>query len=280
MRKSFVREKRIEAGNFLDVKIYTRTWEQEKVCKEKRVRRKPMTEPAQKIGNEKARRKYGKLLLYANFGEGDYYATGTFRKESLPKSPKDGKRVLENYLGKLKRLYKSHGLELKYMMFTEYDYTEGEGFKNKRFHVHLVLNAGVDRDEIENCFSKGRGKKAIPYGRMQVKRITPDGDGSNETLFNYLTWQEKNINGKWMKGVKRWSSSKNLSKPMITTNDNAWSQKKLFAIGKSSDSGEELLLKRFPEYQIVEMPKADYFEDSGWHIHVKLIKKCRGDSDG
>lgn len=272
MAKSFVREKRIEAGRFLDVKIYLRSWKQEMQCKEKRARKMKMTEPPQKAGNDKARKKYGKLLLYTNFGTGDYYGTCTFMPGRLPKNPEDGERIQGNILKKLKRLYQRKGIELKYMIFTEYDYSEKDGFKEKRFHFHIVMNQGVDRDEVEACFSEGRGKKAKPYGRMEVQRITPDGDGSNETLFNYLTRQKKNVNGKWVKGVKRWSRSQNLTKPTITTNDSAWSQRKLEKMGKSTDVGEELIKKRFPGYRIVELPEAKYFEDSGWHVHAKLIK--------
>ena len=273
MTRSFVREKRIEAGDYLDVRIYTRTWKQEQQCKEKRVRKKKMTRPPQQAGNQKASREYGKLLLYSNFGKGDFYLTATFTDEMLPKDPEDAKRIQGNVIKKMKRLYKKKGLELKYMWFTEYDYNETDGFKNKRIHFHVVTNAGVDRDELEECFSEGSGKKAKKYGRMDSGRISPDGDGSFETLFNYLTWQEKNVNGKWVKGVKRWSGSQNLIKPEMTTNDSAWSQRKLQTIGKSTDSGEELLKKRFPGYRLVKLPEAKYFEDNGWHVHAILIKE-------
>lgn len=270
MKRSFVREKRTVAGSYMEVDLYTRTWQQEMKCKEPRGRRRRLTRPAQRNWNDKKSKKYAKLLIYTNFGENDYYLTLTYDSKHLPKTPAEAKRQQDNVLKKLKRLYQKHGVEMKYMWFTEYQFDEDEGFI-KRIHHHVIINSGVSRDEVERCWSKGRGKSFEMLGRTQARLIQPNESGLEE-LANYVTSQEKHENGRWKKGQRRWSSSQNLEKPYETKNDYKWSNRKLEMVGKSTDAGEELFLERFPEYRVLGEIRAQYVEKSGWHIHVAFIK--------
>lgn len=270
MRKSFVREKRIVAGSYQEVNLYMRTMEQERSCKTNRKRRKYLTKPAQAKWNDQSRKKYAKLLIYTNFGKGDYYMTFTHNDDSLPKTPADAKRIQENVLKKMKRLYQKHGLELKYIWFTSYQFDEDKGYI-KRIHHHVLVNAGVSRDDVEGCWSTGRGKNKRMLGRTQAQLIQPGMNGL-EDLATYLTGQEKWEKRQWKKGQKRWSSSKNLKKPFETRNDNAWSQRKLLMMGKDYQLAEELLLKRFSGYQLLGEIKAVEHEESGWHIHAAFLK--------
>lgn len=278
MVRSFVREKRIEAGSRMEVSLYVRTMDQELSCKKPRRRKRKLARPAQKNWNSKESKRYAKLLLFTNFGKGDYYLTLTYSDKHHPKTLSQAKRQQDNVLKKMKRLYDKNNQEMKYMWFTEYQFNDDDGFV-KRIHHHVILSAGVSRDEIEKCWSKGRGKKLEMFGRTQARIIQPEEDGM-EALANYVTSQEKYVNGRWKKGEKRYSCSKNLKKPVEVINDHAWSQRKLEAAAKSSDCGEELLLKRFPGFRIVDGIKAQYFEDSGWHMHVNLIRFDEGGESG
>lgn len=273
MNKSFVREKRVHAGEFMEVSLFTRTAEQEKYAKGlkgNRKRKKKVSRPAQNNLNERNSKRYAKLLVYANFSKDDYYLTFTYDKEHLPENPKEATKDREKTIKKLQRLYKKHDKELKYMWFTSYQYNDDSGFI-QRIHHHILLSGGVSRDEVEDKWSEGSGKNRVMLGRTNAKRIQPGANGIDD-LIKYLTGQEKWENRQWKKGQKRYSSSKNLIKPYETKNDHKWSLKKLEKIGKSDDAGEELILQRFPGYKIVNEPKPKYYDDLGWYVQYDLMK--------
>jgi len=274
MKKSFVRERRVEAGPYKEIRLYSRTIEQERKCREPRGRRKKVTGLSQARWNQAQSKRKAALFLYANFGEKDYYATFTYSDQFLPEKPADAKRDQENTLKKLKRLYEKEGFELRYMWFTSYQYDEEVGYIT-RIHHHIVLNNGPSRDAIENVWSKGRGKKKQPLGRRQVQNIQYDSDGM-QGLVNYLTGQEKWENRQWKKGQKRWSKSRNLKEPHETTNDDYWSFRKLNKLGMSNDDGAEEILKRFPQYRILGDILKIYDEDRGWYFKIELFRNDDG----
>ena len=270
MQRSFVREKRVEAGPYKNVTIYARTMEQEKKCKEGRARKKPISRPAQVSWNNRKSRKYAGWLIYENFGKGDYYLTFTYSNEQLPRTPEDAMKHQTNTLKKLSRLYKSQNMDFKYIWFSEYQFDDDNGYI-KRIHHHAIVNAGPSRDDIEAAWSIGRGKNKKSLGRTQARLIQPGVNGLQE-LIDYLTNQKKWENKQWKKSKKRWSRSRNLKKPAMSINDHKWSFRKLEMLGLSTDGGEGSLLERFPQHRLLEPPRIEYNEDSGWYIEVELIK--------
>jgi hypothetical protein len=273
VEKAFVREKRAYAGDYMEVSLFSRTLEQEKYAKGlkgNRKRKQKVSRPAQNNLNEKNSKRYAKLLIYANFRKGDYYITLTYDDEHLPATPKDATKDKNNTIDKWKRLYKKKGLELKYFWVTSYQFNDDTGYI-QRIHHHVIINDGATRDEIEDCWSTGRGKKRKQLGYPECKRVRPGANGMNE-MIHYVTGQEKWINRQWKKGQKRYSTSQNLIKPHETKNDHAWSMRKLEQIGHSNDAGEEQILKRFPDYRIINEPKPVYHEELGWYVCYEMIK--------
>lgn len=274
MRRSFVREKRVYAGQkFMEVSLYTRTAEQEKYCQGRnggRKRKQKVSRPAQNNLNDKNSKRYAKLLIFANFKKDDYYLTFTYNDKYLPEKPEDAKKHQDNTLKTLGRLYKRAGVELKYMWFTSYQFDEETGYI-KRIHHHVLITGGVNRDDVENAWAFGKGKKREKMGRTQARLIQPGENGLDE-LARYLTAQDQWESRQWKKGKKRYSGSKNLERPYEVKNDFEWSLRKLDQIGTSTDAGEELILKRFPGYRIVNEPKPKKYDELGWYVQYELIK--------
>lgn len=268
--RSFVRERKLHAGNYVEVDIFTRTANQEATNKRSRRRKHKVSRPAQNNLNEKNSKRYARLLLHANFTDGDYFLTLTYSDKHLPSTPEAGKKDVDRFLRSLRGKYKKADLELKYMLFTSYQLDSETGYV-KRIHHHLVVNKGISRDEVEACWGKGRGKNKEKLGRTEAKLIQSDEDGI-QALANYLTNQEKWVNRQWKRGEKRWSSSKNLVKPYETRNDHKFSKKKLEKMGKAVDLAEEELLKLYPEFRIVGDVKSRYYEENGWHIHAEMLR--------
>lgn len=269
MSRTFVREKRVEAGPYKHVSIYMRTTNQELKCKEKRrVRKKQIARPAQVTWNNKKSRKYAGWLIYENFGKGDYYLTFTYSNEYLPATPADAMKHQRNTLDKLNRLYKKNGYEFRYIWFTSYQFNDETGYI-KRIHHHAIINSGPDRDAVESCWSVGR--KRIPLGRTQARLVQPNANGLQE-LTNYLTNQEQWENRQWKKSKKRWSASRNLKKPTQSINDHKWSVRKLERVALSNDDGEEELLAKFPQHRLLSQPRIKHIKESGWYIEFELMK--------
>lgn len=268
--KSFVREKRTHAGSYMEVDLFTRTVEQETSCKKARGRRNNLTRPAQSNLNDKNSKRYAKLLIYSNFSKGDYYLTLTYSDEYLPKTPKEAKKHQDNTVRKWKRLYKKNGKELKYIWFTSYQFDDDSGYL-KRIHHHVLVNELGSRDEVEACWSVGRGKKKEQLGRTKAELIQLSKINGIHDLAAYLTNQEKWEKGRWKKGIKRWSCSQNLKRPYETKNDYKWSQKKLHTLATNPDSGEAMILEKFPDHRIIGEIKVRYFDKTGWTIHAELF---------
>ena len=54
--------------------------------------------------------------------------------------------------------------------------------------------------------------------------------------------------------------------------DGKYSKKKVEALAKSTDQGRDFFQREFPGYTITEI-KPEYYEETGWHIYLKMWKK-------
>lgn len=92
-----------------------------------------------------------KLFYYAhaNFGLTDYRLGLDFADQHLPESLEDLKRMVRLFWLRVKRIYKKHGVTLKYIWIPE---RSGKG----RYHIHGFLSGGVPREEVERAWGKGR----------------------------------------------------------------------------------------------------------------------------
>lgn len=147
------------------------------------------------------------------------------------------------------------------------EYQEDENQKKvTRIHFHLLISKGIDRDQLEDCWSNGRGKKKKILGRVTTRRIKPDSDGI-EALTNYLTKQPR-----WKKGQKSWSCSRNLDKPVKVKNDFKFSRRKIETYCRSNDYGFDELSKKYPEYHITKIQPV-YNDLKGWHLYLQMIRR-------
>lgn len=161
---------------------------------------------------------------------------------------------------------KSIELELKYILVTESgEKEEGEPI---RIHHHLIINKGIDRDQLENMWRKtqrGRKKKEKEpelLGWINADRLQPDKNGL-EALAMYLT---KRPNRK-----KRWSSSRNLKKPIMRTNDAKYSKRKVEKIAKEPPD-KDYWQRQYKGYAYTDM-RAEYNDITGWSIYIKMRKE-------
>ena len=145
-----------------------------------------------------------------------------------------------------------------------------------RIHHHVIMNGGLDRDEVEMMWTAERinwrkydadhsyGDTVERMGYANADRIQTNENGI-EALCKYVL--------KNPKGKKRWSSSRNLVRPVEQPPaDHKHTKKKVEALAKSTDQGRDFFQKQFPGYTITEI-KPEYYEETGWHIYLKMWKK-------
>lgn len=272
----FVREKKVDCTDYREVDIIPRTESAEKAVKGQRGKRQRVTEPKQKNLNDKNARRYLVQLGNGNFGIGDLHVSGTYSNEHLPATVEEAEGIVSNYLRRIAYRRKKQGLEpLKYILVTEYKFDK-TGEQLVRVHHHIIMNGGIDRDDVELMWTKDRinWKKADndPEYRNEIKQlgwVNADrlqlNENGIEGLCKYIT--------KDPQGKKRWSSSRNLERPvLLPPADSKYTKKKVEELAKSQDAGKDFFEKKFTDFNIVSVEPV-YYEETGWHIYLKMWRK-------
>lgn len=271
----FIREKKIDCNNYREADIIPRTENAERTAKGKKGKKKKVTAPSQRDINDKNARRYLVQLGNGNFGKGDLHITCTYSTKNLPDSIEKAENNVCNYLRRIAYRRAKLGLSpLKYILVTEYGLDKDDA-KIKRIHHHIIMNGGMLRDDLEMMWTNNRinwkkvkdeeyRQSIEQIGYVNADRIQTNENGI-EALCKYIT--------KDPKGKKRWSSSRNLVRPIEhPPADCKYSKRKIEMLAKSSDNGKKFFEKQFPAYDIKEI-KAEYYDETGWHIYLKMWKK-------
>lgn len=301
----FIREKKTDCADYREVDIIPRTEEAEKATRGKRGKKRKAQKPKQKGLNDKNAKRYLVQLGNGNFHAGDLHVSCTYSANTLPSTIEDAEKTVGNYLRRIAYRRNKLGLgPLKYILVTEYKRSKG-GQQLKRIHHHIIMNGGLDRDEVEMMWTAQRinwraadntdKEKAQKYrggiekmGWINADRLQMNDNGI-EGLCKYIV--------KDPQGKKRYSSSRNLDRPEIertdsteVANQNLWkasrnleeptekcndfkySRAKVEQLAKSSDGGLSEFKEIYAGYNIVSCEPV-YYEETGWHIYLKMWKK-------
>lgn len=252
----FTRERITESGDRLEVEIYP-------VFQPAGKRRKkcnPSSEVQQRL-NEKNSVLAAIRIAEANFGVGDLMIHLTYERE--PETPEEAKRLLRNYLARVKRRYAKEGKELKYMVRTE------KGKKSGRLHHHLYITGGISRDEAEDMWREGTAN---------ARRIQPAKDGL-AGLTAYVAGSGK---ADQRVSRRRWSCSKNCVRPTVTERDGKMSVARADEIGEAAEKGlgANWFEADYPGYTVVSIEGVKNQFNRGWYTHVVMRRKQGGRPDG
>lgn len=268
----FTRENKYAAGNYMEVDIVPLPDEvKDKLSGRSRKRKENLTRPRQQLVNDTRSYKWMRLAINGNFFKNDYYFTLTYDDSELPlpEHVEDAKKDLSNFLRKCRNHYKKSRLDFKYIWVMEYELDEEQNYLT-RVHFHLLINKGIDRDILEDCWSKGKGKKKKMLGYVYARRIQPNGELGLERLAGYFSKGKR-----WKRGKKIWNCSRNLCRPQkLHPNDSKYSQRAIEKMFLSNDQGYELLQKKYPNYFITSVQFVDH-ERKGKHLYLRMWRKER-----
>ena len=171
----------------------------------------------------------------------------------MPAAPEAAQKLIQNFLRRLKRKYKSLGLDAKYIYVLEY------GQKHNRLHAHLVMTGGITRADLEQLWG---------LGSVSLDALRFDFDGL-ATLAKYLIkGGESDVRPTW----KRWSASRNLEQPTITQADGQISHRKMASL--CQDGGDENYLETLVDgYEMADF-SLDITQDiyGGYYLAATLKK--------
>ena len=187
------RQKKYDMGEYLEVEIFPF---EENRRPYKRAKKTKESSPAQKKLNSKKSQRYFNRLVHTNFHKGDLFIDLTFDEKNIPENRKGVIRHVKNYINRLRRYRKRHGLpELKYI----YVVSDSDDYGNKkRLHVHMIINA-MDRDTAEELWG---------HGYCDTDRLQFNEYGVTGKVI-YMARQAK--------GERTWAGSRNLEKVSVVT---------------------------------------------------------------
>lgn len=224
----------------------------------KRKKKKPSAKAMRNLNEKNARRQFLRLCNI-NFGEGDLWATFSFDKDHLPKTPSEMKKWVSYFIRKLQRMWAAAGLpgKLKYIYVLEWE----ENGEKIRPHVHMLLSGGLDRDQIEAAWKYGK--------RNQTRRIYEDDDFLISGLGTYLS--------KNPKGTKRWYASKGLKKPEVRPRSfRKFTRRKVEKSVKNIYTMQQNFEKAYPGYRFLDAEIYHNPEYGTFYIYARLIRDKGG----
>jgi len=303
----FIREKKTDCADYREVDIIPRTEEAEKATRGKRGKKRKTQKPKQKGLNDKNSKRYLVQLGNGNFHAGDLHVSYTYNADNLPDTVEEAEKIVGNHLRRIAYRRKKLGLEpLKYILVTEYRLAK-DGGQLKRIHHHVIMNGGLDRDEVEMMWTAQRinWRKADSADKGKAQEYRGSVKKLGWVNADRLQMNENGIEGlckyivKDPQGKKRYSSSRNLERPETERTDsraaaaadrNLWkashglteptekcndfkySRAKVERLAKSPDGGLSEFEKIYADYNITSC-EAVYYEQTGWHIYLKMWRK-------
>ncbi|ACD22312.1 UNVERIFIED_ORG: hypothetical protein B2H98_13240 [Clostridium botulinum] len=240
--------KKITSGKIVELEIYP-VWK----CKHDIPRNKNRVESkkSQKNLNDKNSKKRVVRLINTNFGREDLYITVTYEDGYLP-DEKTARRDMQNYIRRLKHYRKKNGMdELKYIYSIGFEENPDKS-KKIRIHHHLIINK-MDRDVAEDLWGKGRA---------DCKRLKPN-DFELTGVAKYIANQ----------GPERWSASRNLKKPKISTSRTGFTRKRALNLISQPYIFKEIFEKQYPN--LIYKDHESYYSEESPGVYIRVIMRKR-----
>lgn len=278
-----IRTKTIKAGDTLEVECFPIV-HIDAGARREAIRRKS-TQAQENLNINNTRKKICRLLEN-NFSEGDYglhltidygvYEHGRMskreyidrvEKSGLPTEDDGARKMIKNYLRRVKREMKRRGKDpkgLKYLYVIE---SGGEprpddpnpGFP--KYHFHAAISApGLDRNDLERLWDAG-------YANCDRLDFRHNG---LQAFAKYISKQRK--------VERRWARSRNLIEPEPTVSDRKISKRRAAMIAMDVNQfGREIFEKLYPGYYATDDIRVRFSEFvQGAYIYARLRRRKEG----
>lgn len=246
------RERTYKCGDYLEVDIYPVY----RKAGKRSGRAKPTSEVRAKLNDRNAVRELIRILN-ANFCGKDLEVHLTYEDGNMPADKDEVKRDARNYMRRVKRLYKNAGItKSKYVVVIE-------GGNGKRWHLHITLTGGVDRDALEAAWG---------YGYANCRRLQFNENGV-EGLAKYITKQFREESGAERSAYEhRWFGSKNLERPKPKERDGRLSQKRVKELATVELESREPFERLYAGYYLSNVTAVENEVNGGYYMRLRLYR--------
>ncbi len=155
---------------------------------------KPTSEAQKKVNARQAEKKLIRKIN-ANFTPDDLYLTLSYKPEEKPKDREEMRKHMENFLRRIRRIYKKAEKVLKYIWVAEIG-------SRGAMHFHIILS-GIEVSKI---------RKAWTFGHVNFQYMWDDGNYKRLAEY-FVKYSEKTMGTEEELQGKRWNGSKNLITP-------------------------------------------------------------------
>lgn len=249
MRKTYYRAKEYRCGEYRDVYIYPVFPTSQNRTPGKRIRKKPTRKAQEKLNHRHAAEKLIRVL-HTNFTEEDVSLTLTWREN--PTSDEEAVKEIQKYLRKIRYRYKKAGIELKYVW-------QVEKSSRGRYHAHMVISGGLDRDSLEKLWGRGyANSKRLQFDRQGLtalaKYMTKSHHDEDEERITYRSY----------------NGSKNLIDPPPEISDSKIRSKK--KAKELADMDWNSWHEIWPEYEVTDLQSFYSDEYGSVYIFARLYR--------
>lgn len=198
------------------------------------------TREAQQRANERRSALRLIQLVEANFTEEDVTIGLSYDEGNVPEDPARIRKDIANFLDRVRRARRARGLPaLKYICAIGGDEMPARGYSGKRPHAHLIMNGGLNRDELEKIWG---------MGYANTKRLQPRDEGLGGIAV-YFTKQKQDRAPR--KGAKAWWTSRNLKKPVTRSRDAKMPNSRVKRLAYDfRNEAKEIMEKLYPGYRL------------------------------
>lgn len=189
MAKMYIRE---QAGRRVWECVYT--MQSPRDSKKVRARKQYHSSEVRKLMNDRTSKRKLEGVLFANFGEDDFFCTLTFDDAHMPETRTQAQDFLKKYLRILRDVRKRRNDKLKYVYVIE--------DKHTRPHIHIVLNSSSIQNDMDEIISLWRYGSHVDVRHIKIKLL--------HSLSEYMC-KERVPPGK-----QSWTPSKGLARPIVT----------------------------------------------------------------
>lgn len=185
------------AGKTIEIsKYHSARWN----CKgEKRAVRENETSVQQEKINLRHASERLRLLMNANFVDGDSYLTLDMRKEVRPYNSRDLQRMASDFVKAVKKMLKKKNPQ----MIFKYIYCKEIGPRGAA-HLHMVTNVR-DMEIIRACWK---------WGAIHLDPLNTDGQYADLAEY-FIKYADKTIRTEGKQVGKKWYPSYNLEEPLV-----------------------------------------------------------------
>lgn len=145
------------------------------------------------------------LELAANFSGAACWATLTYDDDHLPPDRAAAKKEINKFLRRLREQYRRRGWELKYIYNTES--VPDDPSAARRLHHHIVLSP-YDAETVKSLWHGGQA---------HTEKLLEGDYDTYETRARYMVKERHPETQGLKRGERAWTPSRNLAKPVVTS---------------------------------------------------------------